>query len=323
MYPELFRIPVPFFDTSLPIYGYGLMVVLGFLCASFVARRLANRSGFDGQAFVDAALLALIAGIVGARLSHVLENPSHFFRSDFTAAQTLKEIANIPSGGLTYYGGFLFATPALIFYAIRKKIHIPAGMDIVAIVLMIALGFGRIGCFMNGCCHGQVCPESLPWAVTFPYGSNPYIEQFRSPATHDRLATPVALQEMHKGQLEVRSLESIRKDAARAELEPLALAHRSLPVHPAQLYSTITCFLLAGLLFAFYTLPHRAGRGFALMLILEGTTRFILEALRTEPARVGSLSFSMVIGLMLVGSGVFAFWLFGRIGRPIETATTA
>ena len=50
-------------------------------------------------------------------------------------------------------------------------------MDIIAPCLMIGLGFGRIGCFLNGCCHGAEC--NLPWAVTFPYHSNAYVDQFR------------------------------------------------------------------------------------------------------------------------------------------------
>ena len=80
------------------------------------------------------------------------------------------------SGGLTYYGGFLLALPVTVLYGVNKKVPIRLGMDIIAPCLMIGLGFGRIGCFLNGCCHGAEC--DLPWAVRFPYYSNAYIDQF-------------------------------------------------------------------------------------------------------------------------------------------------
>jgi phosphatidylglycerol:prolipoprotein diacylglycerol transferase len=186
MKPELFHLP--FFD--IPIYGYGVAVVVGFLAASYFARWLANRSGLDGEAFVNAALLALVTGIVGARLSHILENPREFFGTGRGAWDTLVNIVNLRSGGLTYYGGFLLAFPTLVLYAIKKKVPLAVGMDIVAPALMIGLGFGRIGCFLNGCCHGAVCPDAFPLAVEFPYHSNAYVDQFQDPATREQLKTP-------------------------------------------------------------------------------------------------------------------------------------
>src|ERR1051325_9631392 len=161
MWQEIFNIP--FGSRNLPIYGFGLMLVIGFLATMQVAKFLANRSGLDGEAFINAALLALFTGILGARLSHVFENLSDFTDPNKTVAQNLWNVINLRSGGLTYYGGFILAFPSLILFAIYKKIPIPQGMDIVAPCLMIGLGFGRIGCFLNGCCYGARC--DLPWAV--------------------------------------------------------------------------------------------------------------------------------------------------------------
>jgi prolipoprotein diacylglyceryltransferase len=69
------------------------------------------------------------------------------------------------------------------------------------------------------------------------------------------------------------------------------------------------------LLVAYFTLPHAPGRVFALMMILEGATRFLLEMLRTEPPVVGRLSLSMVIGLGLVAGGIVLWVFFGRYQR--------
>src|SRR3954466_10885098 len=70
MMQVLFRLP--FID--LPIYGYGVMMVIGFLAGIQLAKFLARRNGIDPEIFVNAGLIALITGVIGARLSHVIEN---------------------------------------------------------------------------------------------------------------------------------------------------------------------------------------------------------------------------------------------------------
>jgi phosphatidylglycerol:prolipoprotein diacylglycerol transferase len=214
------------------------------------------------------------------------------------------------SGGLTYYGGFLLAFPCTVLYGVYKKIPLRLGMDIIAPCVMIGLGFGRIGCFLNGCCHGGEC--NLPWAVTFPYHSNAFLDHAHDPQRP--LELPPALKNIDPvtGKFDIKSPQELKR--AGPEYVELAEHYRSREVHPAQLYSTITAWLLAGLLLAYFTLPHAPGRVFALMLMLEGAARFVLEALRTEPAVLGPMSLSMVIGLGLVAGGAVMWVLMGRFG---------
>src|SRR5947207_13155520 len=79
---DIFRIPLPFhlpvIGDQIVIHGFGLMLVIGFLCAMSLAKYLARKSGQDPEVFANAALLALFAGVLGARLSHVLENIDEF-----------------------------------------------------------------------------------------------------------------------------------------------------------------------------------------------------------------------------------------------------
>jgi phosphatidylglycerol---prolipoprotein diacylglyceryl transferase len=304
MLQELFRIPI----LNMPVYGYGVMLVLGFFCAVALMRFLAQRSGLDGEVFVNAALIALVTGIIGARLSHVLENLEDFTRPELGLFGNLKNVVNMRSGGLTYYGGFLLATPCTILYGVMKKVPLRLGMDIVAPALMIGLGFGRVGCFLNGCCHGTEC--ELPWAVRFPYYSNAYLDQ----ADGGQIMVPPELQaDTVGGNPRPVPWGEVHKRGPVAER--IAHAQRSLPVHPAQLYSTITAWMLAAMLVAYFTLPHVPGRVFALMLMLEGATRFLLELLRTEPSVAGRMSLSMIIGLGLVATGAVLWFAFGRYGR--------
>ena len=261
------------------------------------------------------AIIALVAGVFGARLSHVLENWSKFTES--TSAWTnFLDMINIRSGGLTFYGGLLLATPMCLLYGWYKRVPLRVGMDIIAPCVMVGLAFGRVGCFLNGCCYGAEC--NAPWAVTFPYHSNAYVDQWR-----DKKIAPAKDLVVVDDDNDVTLLSPAA--AARVpELREAAAHERSLPVHPAQLYSTFTALLIAGALVAFYTIPHAPGRVFALMCILKGITRFLLEMLRVEPpvVHVGGwgLSFSMVISVGLILGGIVLWYVFPMFGRewPIK-----
>lgn len=322
MWQDLLRIPLPFslpvIGNELVIHGFGLMLVIGFLAAMELARYLSRRSGIDPEKFANAALIGLVTGIVGARLSHVLENIRDYTRSDLTFAQNFGNAANITSGGLTYYGGFILAFVSLVGYALWKKIPLRTGMDIVAPCLMVGLAFGRVGCFLNGCCFGAVC--DVPWAMSFPYGSPPYLEHVEE----GKVQVPPALVRLD-GDGNPVPLDPVQlRSPELKSLQPLAAVQRSLRIHPAQLYSAITAFTLAALLISHFTLPHPPGRTFALMMMLEGAARFSLELLRVEPPVIGLMSLSMVISIGLIAVGI-VLWLVFRApaGEPNLAPSTA
>jgi phosphatidylglycerol:prolipoprotein diacylglycerol transferase len=304
MLPILFRIPY----FNIPIYSYGLMLVIAFFVCVEVARALAKFSPINPELFVNVGLIALASGLAGARLSHVLENISDYTRPDLSVGQNLLNAINLRSGGLTFYGGLILATGCCIWYGRRHRAPIRIGMDIVAPCLMIGLGIGRVGCLLNGCCYGARCDASVvPWAITYPFASQPYDDQLNSGQI--QISTvPIKLLRSDAnvfGGIVPISADKIRSDPA---LTALAAQNRSLPVQPAQVYSTISAFLLAGLLIAYYSLAPVPGRVFALMLTLEGFNRFILELLRVEPPVWGRFSFSMIVGLLLSLTGIF-LWL--------------
>lgn len=344
MLQELFRIP--YFDR--PVYGYGLMLVLAFVFGAQLMKYLARRHGFNGDHFVTASLLALVAGVVGARLSHVIENWSHFTRSDVSVGQNLLNMLNVSSGGLTFYGGFLFATPALILYAIWKKVPVLKGMDIVAPCLMLGLAFGRVGCFLNGCCYGEEC--SADYGVRFPYGSNAYVDQFHQDyrenlrrAEQGQPPKPGSLtppRELFRTEVDPKTRHPvldaqgrpmialdaegipILKPATEVRRDPklaaLAEANRARPVHATELYSVLNALLICAALVAFLTLAPAPGRVFALMLVLKGITRFLLEMIRVEPPVLGRMSFSMVVSVGLMAAGALMWVVCGLVARRRE-----
>ena len=301
MIQDLFKIPW----TNIMIHSYGLAMVIGFLLAMELAKFLARRSRIDPEIFVNCALIALITGVIGARFSHVLENWSQYANPSRSFNTNFLDAINVTSGGLTYYGGFLFATPCCIFYGILKKVHIPTGMDIVAPCLMIGLSIGRVGCYLNGCCYGAEC--DLPWAVRFPYMSSTYIDQY----VHHKL-TPA--DELLVDTVDGKRLMPPAEAKAKGFQKLIELERAKVhPVHPAQLYSTITALILSALLTMYYTTPHVPGRVFAWMCILEGSSRFVLEMLRVEPAVGFGLSFSMWIGVGLVIAGIVLWFFYAQL----------
>jgi phosphatidylglycerol---prolipoprotein diacylglyceryl transferase len=316
MMRELFRIHVPdwvpLVGREIPVWGYGLMLVIGFYAAMQTGRALARRSGIDPDIIVNVALIALIFGIVGARLSHVLENLDEYTRADRTAWQNFLAAVNVPSGGLTFFGGLLLATLACIIYGVVKRAPLRLGMDVVAPCVMLGLGFGRIGCFLNGCCYGAEC--DVPWAVHFPYHSNAYLEQYERGELN---VPPQLFTRGSDGRTRLKTLEEAQADPASAALlsRKTPGVTESLAVHPSQLYSSLNAFLIAGVLLAYFTTQPVPGRVFALMLILKGLTRFILEMVRAEPAVLGPMSFSMVLSIPLFASGLVMWYVVGKMDR--------
>jgi phosphatidylglycerol:prolipoprotein diacylglycerol transferase len=215
MQPVIFT--VPWINMAVP--GYGLMLMLAFLGSIAWAARRAAKSGANPDVILNCGFVALVAGILGARIMFVAR------RWDaFAAAGGPLDIAfailNVTRGGLEYYGGFIGATVCVVLYLVLWKHSLRWYMDIIAPSAAMGLAIGRLGCFLNGCCWGGVC--DLPWAVSFPYGSSPMVEQWR-----DGLPGMALRQELiyrdDRGILAPLSREAIEADDA--ELAAAQRAH--------------------------------------------------------------------------------------------------
>jgi phosphatidylglycerol---prolipoprotein diacylglyceryl transferase len=129
------------------IYSYGVMVALGFGLASFLIYRSAARFNLNRERVLDLALLILLSGIIGARLLYVLLNIRYY-------AINLLEIPDISKGGLVLYGGFLSSILTAVWYIKKNKVDFWLVADLFSPYIALAQSFGRIGCFLNGCCYG-------------------------------------------------------------------------------------------------------------------------------------------------------------------------
>lgn len=146
---------------ALNIYSYGVMVALGFGLATILILKNSKKFNVEPDKIIDIAILILVSGIIGARLFYVLLNIS-YYKIHFV------EILNLAKGGLVWYGGFISAVAFLLFYLKINKMDFWAVTDLIAPYVFLAQAFGRIGCFLNGCCYGiKINPEN-PFAVMFP-----------------------------------------------------------------------------------------------------------------------------------------------------------
>jgi phosphatidylglycerol:prolipoprotein diacylglycerol transferase len=285
MYPELFEIPF----IHVTVKSYGLMMVIGFLAAVSLIRRLSRDFTPDPQLITNAALYSLVGGVVGARIFFVV----HYF-DRFREAPI--EVFFIWQGGIELLGGVIAAISIIFFYLVYHKLPIRRYLDVLAIGLMLALVFGRIGCFLNGCCFGK--PTDLPWGVRFPYKSFAYFSQVNPDPQRDRPEPHLQLPEEYFSTVDEKGMGflKLKEDLTDEQrYEVTRGKYRCLPVHPTQLYASclaaLWCFVLylfwrgiqrAGLSSSSRKLFAKSGCTFALMFILYGLTRFLIEFIRDD-----------------------------------------
>jgi phosphatidylglycerol:prolipoprotein diacylglycerol transferase len=147
---------------AIHVRSYGLMLAVSFLVGTWFALREARRLRLDEDKLVSVILVALVAGVLGARAMYVIEHVEQF-RREWGSVLALWQ------GGLTLYGGVVTGAAAGLVVARRLGLPMWAVADALTPSLALGMMFGRIGCFLNGCCYGR--PTSMPWGVVFPADS--------------------------------------------------------------------------------------------------------------------------------------------------------
>jgi len=299
MRPWLFRLG----ETD--IHSYYVFLTLGFIAAILLGWRECKRAGLDVAPFLELSFVIVIAGIFGARLMHVVAEsmPHDFFYSATlhkgapTAAELVKKgatdvekiagygepiikfYARFPAqifylwkGGMAFYGGLILATVSAIAFMLVRKMPVLKTSDIIGLGLPLGLFFGRIGCFLNGCCFGSETHGHL--GISFPRGSAAFAEMKNAGiVSNNASCTP--------------------------------------PVLPAMLFEAAASLAIFLFLY-FYAWPRKRFDGQVVMLfgIFYSVCRFVIEFIRNDNRGVyfgGAISSSQIVSLAVFIFSITAY----------------
>jgi len=149
--------PILFVIGPLTVYSFGFMLAAAVLLCSFLMSRDAARIGIARDTVYDFVFWVALSGILGARIFYVLLNFDFFIN-------TPSEFFQIQHGGLAWQGGLIIGFAAALFYLKLKKLPVLKFLDLASPYAALGQAIGRVGCFLNGCCHGQ----PVIWGPYFP-----------------------------------------------------------------------------------------------------------------------------------------------------------
>ncbi len=336
MRPILFEV----FGVAVP--SYFTLLTGGFLLALWLVVRDAPRVGLDRDDVLDLSLWALLAGLIGARLLHVVAD-GYFW--DYVHLCTDPLLVDVPSfvhvpcgadadcvqaqagalchpatgrchpvrdcfawlkfwqGGLAFFGGLLGAVPVGLWYMARHRMQRSAMFDLGGYAVPLALGVGRLGCLLAGCCFGQ--PTTGPFGITFDGAVRALGPRATCPDGWDRVVTAAGEAVCAVGR------PAVLTQAKAGLIGPGAL--HSLPVHPTQLYEALLALALFAVL---YPLRRRmVGRSFWAFAATYGAGRFVIEGLRADDRGLwwgDALSTSQLIAVPVVAYALYRLWAHAR-----------
>jgi phosphatidylglycerol:prolipoprotein diacylglycerol transferase len=303
VHPVLFEFTAPLLgEVVFP--AYFTLLAIGFGLAMVLTVRESRRLGMDPERVLDTNLWMIVWGIIGARVLHLIAD-GHWhdyvnlcFDPKLVPAIDAKvrwcndakqcgydylcdaashhcypprdclAIFEVWRGGLAYYGGFLFAVVFAWWFVRRHRLGWWRTADLAAPGIALGLTFGRLGCYLNGCCYGKVTRS--PLGVVFPRGGSAWRAQVDA---------------------------GLIKGTADA-----------LPVHATQIYESLACLAIFAVLYFVIRPRRRAyGQVFAWLLILYAVARSLCEIFRDDDRGVlfGWLSTSQIISLPLLGLGLY------------------
>jgi phosphatidylglycerol:prolipoprotein diacylglycerol transferase len=262
---EFFVHPIFLEIGNFSIRWFGVMMAIGFLVAFLNLKYQAKYCKIDQQIVSDMLIWILVGGIVGARTAYVIAN----WATEFSAHPL--SMFFVHKGGLIYYGGLIGGIiSSFIYVRLKKQPALPIA-DIAATSLPIGQAFGRIGCFMNGCCYGKVTDSAI--GVEYPVNSSPWIEQ-----VNEHLI--------------------------------LNHSKCSLSMHPVQFYESFGSIVIFFCLVFILRKQKFSGVTASCYLMFYGLLRFAMEFFRGDPRQqVTSINTAQVISLAMIGLGVALFGL--------------
>jgi len=276
MHPRLFTIDL--FGHHMAVSTYGLLVAIGVMGGIYLGYRNAKRVGLRTDDFLDLSFWGLVVALASSRLMFVLTNLDRF-RNDYWKVFAIWE------GGLVFYGGVIGGCGLGLYLMWRRKLPFLRSADVLAPMLSLGHAFGRLGCYMAGCCWGKTCPK--PVGVEFGQQSVVY--------------------------------ENL---VARRQIDP-AVSSTTAPLHPVQLYESLGEIVMRtdGTIFFSYLALYAVLRSVTELFRGDAARRYLFELpiaplarlLRLPPGEPLLLSTSQLVSLLsaMVAVGGL-YWLKRR-----------
>ena len=287
--------PIAFHIGSFAVHWYGIFIGIGFLVSFCLLLKLKKYASLTSDQIYNISMIALFAGVIGARIFYVVQ-----FWEQFRGRGILA-ILNVHEGGLVFYGGFILAFTAECIYAKwptvrrllglkekkpadgsepRKDISILALLDILGPAMALAHAFGRVSCFMQGCCFGKPAPNGFPFAVCFPAESP---AAYRYPSL-------------------------------------LPGTSGSVPVYPVQLFESAGNILMCIILLLLLRKRKYAGTIGGIYLILYGLMRFLIEVRRGDHTEsiLGLTPSQFIAVAIAIPGGIIVYLTARKLGRKQE-----
>ena len=280
---------------NLPIYSYGVMLGLSLVVGWYLTLTLAERDGLPKETMANCYVIVALSAVVASRLLYIATNPDEF--------KQFSDVYDLRRGGLVAYGGFLGGFVASWAYLSFNKIKLMPWADVAVPSLASGLLVTRIGCYLFGCDFGKrlsdTAPSFLKKLGTFPHWPEHTLSNGDgSPAF-------------------VRHLDLFRGTPLGSDV---LKANASLPVHPTQLYESLTGLFLLVLLLQQRKTQKFRGQIFFLFTFAYGAIRFVLEVLRDDTER-GSFGpaiaeHNLIAGSLLLFALAFTFGIALGIKNP-------
>jgi len=213
--------------------------------------------------------------VIGGRLFYLLQYHKEVYKDAKTITDALFATVNLTAGGLVLIGALAGGGLGFLAFCRARKVSMADVADAFTPSVFIGIGFGRIGCLLNGCCFGDRC--ELPWGLAFPKGSVPF-----------------------------------NILAQRGYVDPGAPF--TMPLHPTQIYSSIDGFLIAIVTTVLFYERRWKGEVFGWGCVIYSVTRFLMEFLRgDEMGQFGTgLTISQIYSLVIAVLGAIVLVWHGR-----------
>ena len=287
--------PIALHLGPLAVRWYGLMYLLAFIQCIVIGRlrlRLpyVAAQGWTTKDIDDILFYGVLGTILGGRLGYVV-----FYKSSFYLANPL-DIFKVWEGGMSFHGGMIGVTLAMVVFAWQRKRTWLLVTDFVAPLVPLGLAAGRFGNFINGELWGRVTNPNAPWAMLF---------QNASPDDAIWLRT-------HPQQ------------AAQWNLNEIFERYQMLPRHPSQLYEiALEGFALFIVMWLMSRKQRPVGAISAVFLIGYGLARFTVEFAREPDDYLGLLAMNLSMGQwlslpMIIGGIGLLIWSYRR-GRAVPS----